>query len=66
MVVKSIKALNYIERLSNLQDKCYTRIVSTKAVEIALEEVKDKLISIVEGDYNFLELKERINDLINK
>lgn len=66
MVVKSIKALNYIERLSNLQDKCYTRIVSTKAVEIALEEVKDKLISIVEGDYNFLELKERINELINK
>lgn len=65
MVVKSIKALNYIERLSNLQDKCYTRIVSTKAVEIALEEVKDKLISIVEGDYNFLELKERINELIN-
>lgn len=66
MVVKSIKALNYIERLSNLQDKCYTRIVSTKAVEIALEEVKDKLISIVEGDYNFLELKERINELINE
>ena len=62
--MKSIKALNYIERLSNLQDKCYTRIVSTKAVEIALEEVKDKLISIVEGDYNFLELKERINELI--
>ena len=60
------KADNYIERLSNLQDKCYTRIVATKAVEIALEEVKDKLISIVEGDYNFLELKERINDLINK
>ena len=55
-----------IERLSNLQDKCYTRIVATKAVEIALEEVKDKLISIVEGGYNFLELKERINDLINK
>lgn len=60
------KADNYIERLSNLQDKCYTRIVATKAVEIAKEEVKDKLISIVEGDYNFLELKERINDLINK
>ena len=60
------KADNYIERLSNLQDKCYTRIVATKAVGIALEEVKDKLISIVEGDYNFLELKERINDLINK
>ena len=60
------KADNYIERLSNLRDKCYTRIVATKAVEIALEEVKDKLISIVEGDYNFLELKERINELINK
>ena len=64
--MKSIKALDYIERLSNLQDKCYTHIVATKAVEIALEEVKDKLISIVEGDYNFLELKERINELINK
>lgn len=64
--MKSIKALNYIERLSNLQDKCYTRIIATKAVEIALGEVKDKLISIVEGDYNFLELKERINELINK
>ena len=64
--MKSIKALDYIERLSNLQDKCYTRIIATKAVEIALEEVKDKLISIVEGDYNFLELKERINELINK
>ena len=64
--METLKADNYIERLSNLQDKCYTRIVATKAVEIALEEVKDKLISIVEGDYNFLELKERINELINK
>ena len=64
--MKTPKADNYIERLSNLQDKCYTRIVATKAVEIALDEVKDKLISIVEGDYSFLELKERINDLINK
>ena len=36
--MKSYKALDYIERLSNLNDKCYTRIVAMKAVEIALNE----------------------------
>lgn len=66
MVVKSIKALNYIERLSNLQDKCYTRIVATKAVEIALEEVKERLSLILEGCSEYEEFKKRINELINK
>ena len=64
--MKSEKALDYIERLSNLQDKCYTHIVATKAVEIALEEVKYDLMIIVEHCNNVEELKKYINKLINE
>ena len=60
------KADNYIERLSNLQDKCYTHIVATKAVEIALNEVKYDLMIIVEHCNNVEELKKYINKLINE
>ena len=64
--MKSEKALDYIGRLSNLQDKCYTHIVATKAVEIALNEVKDELSLIIENCNDYEELKESINELINK
>ena len=50
------KAYNYIERLSNLQDKCYTRIVATKAVEIAKEEFKESIILALQCN-NLEELK---------
>lgn len=64
--MKSIKALDYIERLSNLQDKCYTRIVANKAVEIALNDIKDDLMIIVYHCNNYEELKRYIKELINK
>lgn len=64
--MKSEKALDYIERLSNLRDKCYTRIVSTKAVEITLNEISDELGLIIESCSDYEEIKERINELINK
>lgn len=60
------KADNYIERLSNLRDKFYTRIVATKAVEIALDDIKDYLMIIVYHCNNYEELKRHIKELINK
>ena len=62
--MQSQKASDYIERLSNLQDKCYTRIVFTKAVEIAIEEISEKLSVIIQTD-DIDKLKSDINELIN-
>ena len=62
--MQSQKATEYIERLSNLQDKCYTRIVSTKSVEIAMEEISEKLSVIMKTD-DIDKLKSDINELIN-
>ena len=64
--MQSEKATEYINRLSNLQDKCYTHIVSTKAVEIALDDIKDDLMIIVYHTNNYEELKRYIKELINK
>lgn len=62
--MQSQKSTDYIKRLSNLQDKCYTRIVSTKAIEIAMEEVSKKLSVIIQTD-DIDKLKSDINELIN-
>ena len=59
------KATEYINRLSNLQDKCYTHIVSIKAVEIAMEEISEKLSAMLETD-DIDKLKSDIKELINK
>ena len=63
--MQSEKANDYINRLSNLKDKCYTHIVSTKAVEIAMNEVSEKLSAILETD-DIDKLKSDIKELINK
>ena len=63
--MQSEKANDYINRLSNLQDKCYTHIVSTKAVEIAMNEVSEKLSAMLETD-DIDKLKSDIKELINK
>lgn len=62
--MQSEKATEYINRLSNLQDKCYTHIVSTKAVEIAINEVSEKLSAMLETD-DIDKLKNGIKQLIN-
>ena len=58
------KATEYINRLSNLQDKCYTHIVSTKAVEIAMNDISEKLYAILETE-DIDKLKNGIKELIN-
>ena len=63
--MQSEKANDYINRLSNLKDKCYTHIVSTKAVEIAMNEVSEKLSDMLETD-DIDKLKSDIKELINK
>ena len=63
--MQSEKANDYINRLSNLQDKCYTHIVSTKAVEIAIEDISEKLSAMLETD-DIDKLKSDIKELINK
>lgn len=63
--MQSEKANDYINRLSNLQDKCYTHIVSTKAVEIAIEDISEKLSAMLVTD-DIDKLKSDIKELINK
>ena len=63
--MQSEKANDYINRLSNLQDKCYTRIVSIKEVEIAIEDISEKLSAMLETD-DIDKLKSDIKELINK
>ena len=63
--MKSDKALDYIERLSNLNDKCYTRIVAMKAVEIALNEFSDELKAILELN-DIHGIKSKICKIINE
>ena len=62
--MQSEKANDYINRLSNLQDKCYTRIVSIKAVEIAMNDISEKLSAMLETD-DIDKLKSDIKELIN-
>lgn len=59
------KATEYINRLSNLQYKCYTHIVSTKAVEIAMNDISEKLSDMLESD-DIYKLNSDIKELINK
>ena len=63
--MQSEKATEYINRLSNFQDKCYTHIVSTKAVEIAMNEVSEKLYAMLDTE-DIDKLKSDIKELINK
>ena len=63
--MQSEKATEYINRLSNLQDKCYTHIVSIKAVEIAMNDISEKLSAMLETD-DIDKLKSDIKELINK
>ena len=62
--MQSEKANDYINRLSNLQDKCYTHIVSTKAVEIAMDDISEKLSAMLETE-DIDKLKNGIKELIN-
>lgn len=63
--MQSEKALDYIERLSNLNDKCYTRIVAMKAVKIALNEFSDELKAILELN-DIDRIKNEISEIINE
>lgn len=63
--MQSEKANDYINRLSNLQDKCYTRIVSIKAVKIAMNDISEKLSAMLETE-DIDKLKSDIKELINK
>lgn len=62
--MQSEKSNDYINRLSNLQDKCYTHIVSTKAVETAMNDISEKLYAILETE-DIDKLKSDIKELIN-
>lgn len=59
--MKSEKALDYIDRLSNLNDKCYTRIVATKAIEIAIEDIMDKVTVILDKCGSIDEFKNELS-----
>ena len=57
--MKSDKAKDYIDRLTNYNDKSYTRIVSTKAVEIAIKEISEQMGMLLELD-DISDIKNKI------
>ena len=63
--MKSDKAKDYIDRLTNYNDKSYTRIVSTKAVEIAIKEISERMETLLELD-NISDIKNKISEIINE
>lgn len=63
--MKSDKAKDYIDRLTNYNDKSYTRIVATKAVEIAIKEFSEQIEWLLVLD-NISEIKNKISEFINE
>ena len=62
--MKSDKAKDYIDRLTNYSDKSYTRIVATKAVEIALKEISERIEGLLALD-DISDIKNEISKIIN-
>ena len=63
--MKSDKAKDYIDRLTNYSDKSYTRIVATKAVEIAIKEISEQIETLLELN-DIDEIKNEISEIINE
>ena len=63
--MKSDKAKDYIDRLTNYNDKSYTRIVATKAVEIAMDDIAERLKEILLYD-EISNIKDLISEIINE
>ena len=63
--MKSDKAKDYIDRLTNYNDKSYTRIVATKAVEIALKEISEQMETLFELN-DIGDIKNKICEIINE
>ncbi len=63
--MKSYKAKDYIDRLTNYSDKSYTRIVATKAVEISIKEISDQMERLLELD-DISDIKNKISEIINE
>ena len=63
--MKSDKAKDYIDRLTNCNDKSYTRIVATKAVEIAIKEISEQIETLLELN-DIDEIKNEISEIINE
>ena len=63
--MKSDKSKDYIDRLTNYNDKSYTRIVSTKAVEIAIKEISDQMERLLDLD-DISDIKNKISEIINE
>lgn len=63
--MKSDKAKDYIDRLTNYNDKSYTRIVATKSVEIAIKEFSEQMERLLELD-DISDIKNEISKIINE
>ena len=63
--MKSDKAIDYIDRLTNYNDKSYTRIVATKAVEIAIKEISEQMETLLELN-DLCDIKNKISEIINE
>ena len=63
--MKSDKAKDYIDRLTNYNDKSYTRIVATQAVEIAIKEISEQMETLLELN-DISDIKNKISEIINE
>ena len=63
--MKSDKAKDYIDRLTNYNDKSYTRIVATNAVEIAIKEISERMETLLELN-DLCDIKDKISEIINE
>jgi hypothetical protein len=63
--MKSYKAKDYIDRLTNYSDKSYTRIVATKAVEISIKEISEQIETLLELN-DIDRIKNEISEIINE
>ena len=63
--MQSKRAKDYIDRLTNYNDKSYTRIVATKAVEIAIKEISERIEGLLELD-DISDIKDKISEIINE
>ena len=63
--MKSDKAKDYIDRLTNYNDKSYTRIVATEAVEIAIKEISEQIEGLLALN-DISDIKDKISEIINE
>ena len=62
----SKKANDYIDKLTDFSSKTYSYIVARNSVEIALEDVKLRIESVIDSYENNEDVINRIKEILNE